>query len=288
MSEKVTALPQFNAAEVEPRTPFEAKPPGWYLMQVVDGEFVDKGESQRIKIETEILEGTFAEQKHFDGFNFKNPNPKAESIGQSNFSGLCRAVNVLTPVDISELYNIPFYGKLKLKAARKGVDDEGNEKDYEPSNELVDFRPASEPPKGYAGGMVTTTPANPSGRPPAPGGSKPPAAPKAASAPPKAPTPPKPAAAAPTPPPAPKPAAPKAPPAPPKSDRKFYVVVNDETVEKTEAEVVAMIDAQEIAIADPCMLSTESEWKTVGDYAIGVAPKPAAPAGPKAPPWKKK
>lgn len=94
---------------------------------------------------------------------------------------------------------------------------------------------------------------------------------------PAAPPPPAPA----TPPP---PVAPHAPiPAPkpePKVERKFWVSNNGAVTQKTETEVIALVQS---GWQGPVMLEGESAWKTNGDYGIVQKPVQASPGPPPAP-----
>ena len=99
----------FNANEVEPNQPFEVIPAGDYKCVLVASEIkaTNDGEGKFLKMELQICAGEFINRKLFDRLNLWNKSEKAVAIARGTLSAICRAVNVLTPKDSSELHNKP-------------------------------------------------------------------------------------------------------------------------------------------------------------------------------------
>lgn len=127
------ALLQFNAAEVEPSTPYEAIPAGWYNVKIADSSMEDtkSGNGEYLKLELEVLDGPHQGRKLFDRLNLKNPNAQAVEIAQRTLSSICHAVGLLKVNDSTELHGKPLQAKVKL-----------GEYDGMPSNEVAGYKPA--------------------------------------------------------------------------------------------------------------------------------------------------
>ncbi len=107
----------FNAMAVEPNVGFDVMPAGEYDAVIVASEVkpTSKGDGKMLKLELQILNGTFQNRKVWDNLNIWNPNAQAVTIAKGTLSAICRAVNVLTPNDSSELHNRPLKIKLKVE-----------------------------------------------------------------------------------------------------------------------------------------------------------------------------
>lgn len=99
----------FDARQVEPEKGFEPLPIGEYDVAIVKSEIEPskKHSGFALKLELQVLSGQYQNRKIFDSLNLGNPNPKAVQIAKGVLSAICRAVNVLTPNDSSELHNKP-------------------------------------------------------------------------------------------------------------------------------------------------------------------------------------
>ncbi len=123
----------FNANEVEPQS-FDLIPPNEYEAVIVASEMkaTNAGTGRYLKLQLQILNGPFSNRRLFDRLNLENPHEKAVSIAKGTLSAICRAVNVMTPRDSSELHMIP----LRIKVAISKGDG-----DYADQNEIKAYKP---------------------------------------------------------------------------------------------------------------------------------------------------
>ena len=107
----------FDSRTVEPNVGFDVMPAGDYDAVIVASEVkpTSKGDGKMLKLELQILNGTFQNRKVWDNLNIWNPNALAVQIAKGTLSAICRAVNVLTPNDSTELHNKPLKIKLKVE-----------------------------------------------------------------------------------------------------------------------------------------------------------------------------
>lgn len=126
-------LSGFDASTVEPNQGFEPLPAGEYQAVIVASEMkpTKAGTGRYLELQLQILNGKYQNRKLFDRLNIDNPNEQAVQIAKGTLSAICRAVNVLTPKDSSELHNKPLTISLKVKN-----DDKGN-----PQNEVNGYKP---------------------------------------------------------------------------------------------------------------------------------------------------
>jgi len=134
----------FDASQVEPDVGFEAIPAGDYDAVIVSSEVkASSTGGQYLKLELQILNGPYQNRKVFTNLNLWNSSEDAVKIARANLSAICRAVNVLTPQDSSQLHNKP----LRIKVVVK------QDPQYGPRNEIKGFKPRQ------AGGTLPTPPA---------------------------------------------------------------------------------------------------------------------------------
>jgi hypothetical protein len=245
----------FDASKVTPQAPREVIPNGWYKAKVTKSELKPtKGVGgELLQLSFEIIEGEHAGAIIIDSINVKNKSVQAQQIGQEQLSALCHAVNVIVLKDSESLHGIPFQLHVKTEPARTDKDT-GTE--YEARNKVGGFKPLE------GGAPIAQVPAFVAK---------------------KGPTPP-PAKAKPT------------PPAPAKverkpDERKFYVHIEGESVEKTGDEVAIML-RDGMPADTPVVLDGESDWQTADHYKIEAMPAegdtaaaPKAPGGRKKAPW---
>lgn len=100
----------FNAEAVAPSMGNEPFPKGDYIVAIVESEMKDTkaGTGKYIAFTMQLLEGSYKGRKLWINCNVKNPNPKAEQIGQGELSAICRACGRLNLTNLSQLHNIPF------------------------------------------------------------------------------------------------------------------------------------------------------------------------------------
>lgn len=132
----------FDARTVEPNQGFDVIPAGEYDAAIVASEVkaTSAGDGKYLKLELQILNGTFQNRKIWDQLNIWNPNAQAVQIAKGTLSAICRAVNVLTPKDSAELHNKP----LRIKVAVK-KDAEYGDKNVVKSYKPRDVQPPAPP-----------------------------------------------------------------------------------------------------------------------------------------------
>lgn len=110
-------LAGFNAEEVEPSAGFEPLPAGAYVAVIVESERkpTTKGDGSFLELVFEVIEGEAKGRKLWLRLNLENPNEKAVQIARGQLSGICRAVDVLTPNDSTDLHDIPMVVKLRCR-----------------------------------------------------------------------------------------------------------------------------------------------------------------------------
>lgn len=125
-------LSGFDASQVDPNK-FAPIPAGDYEAVIVASEMkpTKDGSGKYLKLELQVLSGTYQNRKLFTNLNLVNKNEQAVQIAKGTLSSLCRAVGVLTPKDSSELHNKPFIATVKVRKS-----DE-----YDDQNEVKGFKP---------------------------------------------------------------------------------------------------------------------------------------------------
>jgi len=100
-------LEGFDATKVEPAGEgYEALPAGSYQAVIVHSEqkTTNAGDGEYLKLQIKIEGPTHAGRVVFDNLNLKNPSEQAVAIAKATLSSICRAVNVLSPKDSSDLH----------------------------------------------------------------------------------------------------------------------------------------------------------------------------------------
>jgi hypothetical protein len=113
----MAGLDGFDARTVEPNQGFDVLPAGEYDAVIVNSEVktTSAGDGRYLKLELQVLNGPFQNRKVWDQLNIWNQNAQAVQIAKGQLSAICRAVNVLTPQDSSELHNKPLRIKVAVK-----------------------------------------------------------------------------------------------------------------------------------------------------------------------------
>jgi hypothetical protein len=114
----------FDATTVEPNKPFEALPPGRYVVQIVNSEMrpTKDGMGQYLWLELDVLEGEYAGRKLFDRLNLVNSNPTTVEIAQRTLSAICHAVRKMQVDDSEQLHLIPLIADVKVQPPKNGYD----------------------------------------------------------------------------------------------------------------------------------------------------------------------
>lgn len=126
-------LSGFDANNVQPNEGFTPLPAGEYDAIIVESEMKPTKDNagKYLQLKLQILNGKFQNRTLFDRLNLVNKNETAVQIAKGTLSAICRAVNVLTPNDSSELHSKP----LSIKVAIRN-DQNGN-----PQNEIKGYKP---------------------------------------------------------------------------------------------------------------------------------------------------
>jgi len=129
----------FNAEEHDTSDNFTPIPNGNYKCILESSEMKETkaGDGEYLKCKFLVVEGDKDGRKLFHNINLKNPNPIASEIGKKDLAKICKAVNVKTPKDSSELHNIPMI--LKVVVVKDDYKGEGQMK-----NEIKHFSPVGE------------------------------------------------------------------------------------------------------------------------------------------------
>lgn len=114
----------FDARTTEPAADrqYEPIPPGDYLVAIIKSEMrlTKNGTGKRLNLTFEVLDGPHKGRLFWDGLNVKNQNLKAEEIAKAQLSAICRAVDVPTAGDSSELHDRPFMARVAIEPDMNG------------------------------------------------------------------------------------------------------------------------------------------------------------------------
>lgn len=109
---------------------------GWYPTIITKSEInpTKDNTGTRLDMGIKILDGPDKDKVIFVGFNVQNKSEAATRIGMGMLTTLALAVNRPQFTQTEQLHNIPFLTKFKVD----------HQEGYEPRNEMVNFKPASE------------------------------------------------------------------------------------------------------------------------------------------------
>ena len=126
-------LSGFDASKVEPSGAFEPLPAGDYPVVIIESKMkkTKDGNGEYLELKLQVASGKYQNRQLFDRLNLINANDQAVQIAKGTLSAICRAVNVLTPNDSSELHNRKLLATVKVKP-----DQNGN-----PRNEISGYKP---------------------------------------------------------------------------------------------------------------------------------------------------
>lgn len=134
----MASLSGFDARTVEPNKGFDVMPAGEYDAVIVASEMKETADKtgKYLKLELQIINGEYQNRKIWDNLNLVNNGKnkeKTEQIAKGTLSAICRAVDVLTPQDSSELHNKPLRVKLAVDRDPQ-YGDKNVVKGYKPRN----------------------------------------------------------------------------------------------------------------------------------------------------------
>lgn len=115
----------FDANTVEPNTPRDLKPKGWYPGMIVEDErrsTKDNDGSEYLNIKLiHINPSPYEGQPEWDILNLWNKkSEKAVQIARGTLSAIGRATGVTTITDSSQLHNLPLMFKLGIETGSDG------------------------------------------------------------------------------------------------------------------------------------------------------------------------
>lgn len=114
----------FDARTTEPAADrnYEPIPQGDYLVAITKSEMrmTKNGMGRRLNLTFEVLEGPHKGRLFWDGLNVDNKNIEAEKIAKAQLSSICRAVDVPTPHDSSELHDKPLMARVAIEPDMNG------------------------------------------------------------------------------------------------------------------------------------------------------------------------
>jgi hypothetical protein len=141
----------FNANEEAPDAGRMLASAGWhsFVCTKLEHKPTEGGDGEKITGNFEIVEGIYKGVNVFHNFNMRNASEKAEKIGRGQFSALCHATRQLVIQQLTQLYSVPFRGKLKITTDPSGQ--------YEPKNEFTAFKDYSDPAAVDVGGVAAPT-----------------------------------------------------------------------------------------------------------------------------------
>jgi hypothetical protein len=107
----------FNANDVEPSNEYEPIPAGKYLAVITDSEMkpTKSGTGNYLQLAFQIIEGEFENRMLWVRLNLDNPNATAVQIARRELSAICRAIDVLTPGDSTDLHDLPVAIHVRVK-----------------------------------------------------------------------------------------------------------------------------------------------------------------------------
>lgn len=107
----------FNANDVEPSNDYEPIPAGKYLAVITDSEMkpTKSGTGNYLQLAFQIIEGEYENRMLWVRLNLDNPNATAVQIARRELSAICRAIEVLTPGDSTDLHDLPVVIHVRVK-----------------------------------------------------------------------------------------------------------------------------------------------------------------------------
>lgn len=131
---------------------FSPLPAGWYSVTITEAELkkTSAGTGTYIKIRYDITGPTHAGRVVFGNINNRNPNPKAEEIGNQQLGELMRAVGLARLEDTDQLIGKRLDVKLAIRASEQ----------YGDSNDVKGFRANGSSPAASPTSVAAPAPAS--------------------------------------------------------------------------------------------------------------------------------
>ena len=143
----------FDASTVEPTSSFDVIPAGEYnaICSKTEVKKTKDEKGKFISATFQIFDGEFDGRLVFQNITLSNPSDKATEIGKRELSSFCRAINVITPKDTSDLLEKPLVIKVGIEPAKNGYEAKNNVKEFKAYGESSDkpsapsAKPSSKP-----------------------------------------------------------------------------------------------------------------------------------------------
>jgi len=145
---------EFDAESVEPQGDFSPLSTGWYLVEIIDSDYVEtaSGTGAYVEVTYEVIgdeyDGKYVGRQYWDRFNLENENSQAVEIGERQFSAFLHAIKKMKVQDTDELLeaDVPQLEiKVKVKSPSKKEIAAGYD---EPKNQTVAWRAIESPAGG--------------------------------------------------------------------------------------------------------------------------------------------
>jgi hypothetical protein len=125
-------LSGFDARQIEPMS-FDVLPAGEYEVCIAQTQMkpTKDGHGQYLELELQVLDSPFQNRRLYDRLNLINASDQAVQIARGTLSSICRAVDVLTPDDSSQLHGKILRAKVVIAKSAE----------YGDSNEIKAYKP---------------------------------------------------------------------------------------------------------------------------------------------------
>jgi hypothetical protein len=109
-------LDGFNPEEYE-SADFEAIPAGHYTVIMTEAKWKEtsSGTGRYLECTFQVVEGDYKNRKLWGKLNLQNPKPDAVTIAKRQFADICKAVQVASPRNVSELFNKPLSVRVTIQ-----------------------------------------------------------------------------------------------------------------------------------------------------------------------------
>lgn len=120
----------------------DAIPDGWYDFIIDESSAAPTKDGNpnhlRLNLRASVMTGPHQGRKVFIGLNIRHTNVQTMEMANRELSAICAAVNLPYVQDTSQLHNIPFKGRVKVRKDPDGVyDDQAQIRSYKPITYVV-------------------------------------------------------------------------------------------------------------------------------------------------------
>lgn len=136
-------LTGFNANEHEGIQSFEPLPNGEYAVIIEESDMLQCGPNasdpngKYLKLKFQVIEGQHKGRTLWSNLNLVNKNSQTVQIAQRELATICKAVNVPTPKDSSDLHRIPLIAVVVCEKRRDNGEMANRIKNYKPTSGMA-------------------------------------------------------------------------------------------------------------------------------------------------------